>query len=99
MASFSTSLDSITQDIRQFVSSGNQSNPNPRAALAKELTSSVQQNKQQQTLATLPEPQQEQEETKKDFVRVTSSLGKAASSGQLSRQEAVAIYREIANLL
>jgi hypothetical protein len=35
----------------------------------------------------------------RDFVRVSSSIGRAASSGQLSRQEAVDIYRQIASLL
>ena len=35
----------------------------------------------------------------RDFVRVSSSIGKAASAGQLSRQEALDIYRQIASLL
>lgn len=35
----------------------------------------------------------------RDFVRVSSSIGRAASSGQLSRQEAVDIYRQIASIL
>lgn len=34
-----------------------------------------------------------------DSVKVTSSIGRAASAGQLSRDEAVAIYQKIANLL
>ena len=34
-----------------------------------------------------------------DSVRVSSSIGKAASSGQLSREEALAIYQKIASLL
>lgn len=34
-----------------------------------------------------------------DSVKVSSSIGRAASAGQLSRDEAVAIYQKIANLL
>lgn len=38
-------------------------------------------------------------ETASDFVRVSSSIGRAATAGQLSRQEAIDIYRQIASLL
>ncbi|MCA1930257.1 hypothetical protein [Rheinheimera sp.] len=99
MASLTTSLDSIKLQARQSALSGNTARPNPGAPLAQELQASVQQSKQQQQLSSLPEPQQPKEETRQDSVRVTSTIGKAASSGQLSREEAVAIYREIANLL
>ncbi|NRQ44290.1 hypothetical protein HRH59_17270 [Rheinheimera sp. YQF-2] len=34
-----------------------------------------------------------------ESVRVSSSIGRAASAGQLSRQEALDIYRQIASLL
>lgn len=34
-----------------------------------------------------------------DSVKVSSTIGKAASSGQLSREEALAIYQKIASLL
>lgn len=99
MASLTTSLDSIKLEARQYALSGAQTRLNPGAAIAKELEPSVQQSKQQQAAATLPEAVQTKEDTKQDSIRVTSTLGKAASSGQLSREEAVAIYREIANLL
>ncbi|HCU64332.1 MAG TPA: hypothetical protein DF774_01075 [Rheinheimera sp.] len=36
---------------------------------------------------------------KNDSVKVSSTIGRAASSGQLSREEAVAIYQKIATLL
>lgn len=36
---------------------------------------------------------------KREFVRVSSSIGRAATAGQLSREEAVDIYRQIASLL
>lgn len=35
----------------------------------------------------------------REFVRVSSSIGRAATAGQLSRQEALDIYRQIASLL
>ncbi|HEY9042899.1 MAG TPA: hypothetical protein VIN66_12040 [Rheinheimera sp.] len=38
-------------------------------------------------------------EPRREIVRVSSSIGRAASAGQLSRQEAVDIYRQIASLL
>ena len=38
-------------------------------------------------------------ESRTDSVRVTSSIGRAASAGQLSKEEAVAIYQKIATLL
>lgn len=34
-----------------------------------------------------------------DFIRVSSSIGRTASAGQLSRQEALDIYRQIASFL
>lgn len=40
-----------------------------------------------------------QTEPTKDSVKVSSTIGRAASSGQLSREEAVAIYQKIASLL
>lgn len=41
----------------------------------------------------------EQKTTNNDSVKVSSTIGRAASSGQLSREEAVAIYQKIASLL
>lgn len=99
MASLTTSLDYIKSEARQFALSDNPKRPNPGAALARDLQPSVQQTKLQQTVSTLPEQQQPKEEPRQDSVRVTSTIGKSASSGQLSREEAVAIYKEIANLL
>lgn len=99
MATLTTSLDSIKLEARQAALSGSQTRSNPGAAIARDLEPAVQQSKQQQVISSLPEPQQPKEETRQDSIRVTSTIGKAASSGQLSREEAVAIYREIANLL
>ena len=99
MASLTASVDNIKLESRQFALSGDQARSNPGAAIARQLEPSVQQLKQQQLTETLPEPQQQKEEPRQDSIRVSSTLGKAASSGQLSREEAIAIYREIANLL
>jgi hypothetical protein len=41
----------------------------------------------------------EQKTTNSDSVKVSSTIGRAATSGQLSREEAVAIYQKIASLL
>jgi len=48
-----------------------------------------------QATSAVSEPQQ----ANNDSVKVSSTIGRAASSGQLSRDEAVAIYQKIANLL
>lgn len=39
------------------------------------------------------------DEQQREFVRVSSSIGRAASAGQLSRQEAIDIYKQIARYL
>jgi hypothetical protein len=50
-------------------------------------------------LAPAPSADTQIGDPQREFVRVSSSIGRAASSGQLSRQEAVDIYRQIASLL
>ncbi len=49
--------------------------------------------------ATATPPPADAEQAANEFIRVSSSIGRAATSGQLSREEAVAIYRQIASLL
>ena len=100
MATLTTSLDNIRYDARQAISAGSTSRVNPGAGLAQEVGSSVKQSKQQQIVENLPKAAETTpEEPKRDSIRVSSTLGKAASSGQLTRQEAVAIYKEISSLL
>ncbi len=99
MASLTTSVDNIKLEARQFALSGGQTRPNPGAAISQGIGTRGTTSKQQQVASSLPEPAQQKEETRQDSIRVSSTLGKAASSGQLSREEAIAIYREIANLL
>ena len=79
------------------------------AAYATQL---VQQNTVLRQQALLPEPVSSQsssqrspssedtsDEEQREFVRVSSSIGRAASAGQLSRQEAIDIYKQIARYL
>jgi len=66
--------------------------------LSHQVLKQNQAQQQQVHQQSLPEAKTE-EAPKQDSIRVTSTLGKSASSGQLSRKEAVAIYQEIANLL
>lgn len=57
---------------------------------------------QANTAPEIPEPapsEKKSAEQMSDSVRVSSTLGKAASSGLLTRDEAVAIYQKIANML
>jgi len=51
------------------------------------------------TGSTLPATPDTDAEPQRESIRVSSSIGRAASAGQLSRQEAVEIYRQIASLL
>ena len=50
-------------------------------------------------IATVASTDNSTNETGQDFIRVSSSIGRAASAGQLSRQEAIEIYRQIASFL
>ncbi|MFT5163579.1 MAG: hypothetical protein ACI9FJ_002175 [Alteromonadaceae bacterium] len=45
------------------------------------------------------EPQAKQAPPSNEFIQVSSSIGRAASSGKLNREEAVAIYQKIASLI
>lgn len=52
-----------------------------------------------QTANTAADPTSREADPARDFIRVSSSIGRAATAGQLSRQEALDIYRQIASLL
>jgi len=54
-------------------------------------------NQQQTELSNLPAKAPPEQSS--DSVRVSSTIGKAASSGMLTKDEAVAIYQKIANML
>jgi hypothetical protein len=62
---------------------------------AKHLVSTVSQSTAAQTSAMISAPA----EPTNDSVRVSSTLGKAASSGRLTKEEAMAIYQKIAAFL
>ncbi|GAB2920048.1 hypothetical protein [Rheinheimera gaetbuli] len=75
----------------------------PTADIGRQLSRSVELTQpaiSSKVLATAnAEKQDATTETASDFVRVSSSIGRAATAGQLSRQEAIDIYRQIASLL
>lgn len=90
----------ISQDALRIAARAQQNVEQPRTDIS-QLSRPVLQNAQvaqQQTefksltSATPSEPSN-------DSVRVSSTIGKAASSGMLTRDEAVAIYQKIANML
>ncbi len=81
---YSTAREKAVADPRQL---GQQAATNLRQQ-APDISS------QQQTLLS-DSPQQQANDT----VRVSSSLGKAASSGMLTKEEALAIYQKIAAFL
>lgn len=63
---------------------------------AKRLASTVSESTAAQTTAMISAPATE---PTNDSVRVSSTLGKAASSGRLTKEEAMAIYQKIAAFL
>ncbi|MBZ9612473.1 hypothetical protein [Rheinheimera maricola] len=86
IGNYVNSVNQITADIgRQFSTSVESAAPAISSTLA--------------STAVAKAATETQAESERDFVRVTSSIGKVASTGQLSRQEAVDIYRQIASFL
>lgn len=49
--------------------------------------------------ADAPQPEEPKEPPSDEFIQVSSSIGRAAQTGNLSRQEAMAIYQKIASLI
>ncbi|MFN6971145.1 MAG: hypothetical protein ACK4NN_09790 [Rheinheimera sp.] len=102
VSTLNTSLDLARVDAR--IESRNPSaQASPAAELTKEFSAPLRQATETDNRVTLTAQanvQSEQTTTaNNDSVRVSSSIGRAASAGQLSRDEAVAIYQKIANLL
>lgn len=77
---------SATQLGQQVVADSNNVSSEPTLLNASSATSA-------NTSAVSPE------KSGSESIRVSSSIGRAASAGQLSRQEALDIYRQIASLL
>lgn len=65
--------------------------------LRQQVVRQAELSQQQNNLNALPEKTATEQQN--DSVRVSSTLGKAASSGLLTRDEALAIYQKIANML
>ena len=73
--------------------------PNAQAkAQAEQQLQGVNQTNQTNQAAS-QEKAQENEQPSNEFIQVSSSIGRASSSGNLKRDEAMAIYQKIASLL
>ena len=81
---YSTARDKANPDQRQLSQQAASSLLNGTPEMSTQLQSLLPDNQQQQT---------------NDTVRVSSTLGKAASSGMLTKEEALAIYQKIAAFL
>jgi hypothetical protein len=90
----------ITQDALRIAARTQAGIERPRtdsSQLRQQVLQQADPSQQQNILKTLPDPTPAEQQS--DSVRVSSTLGKAASSGLLTRDEAVAIYQKIANML
>lgn len=95
-----TTSSVISQDALRIAARTQSVAERPRTDTSQQRQQVVQQadlSQQQNNLQNLPE--QTTTEQQSDSVRVSSTLGKAASSGLLTRDEALAIYQKIANML
>lgn len=81
---YSTARDKVNPDQRQLSQQAATSLRNGAPEISTQLQSLLPDNQQQQA---------------NDTVRVSSTLGKAASSGMLTKEEALAIYQKIAAFL
>jgi hypothetical protein len=93
-----TSVDSLRQAAKN--ASAAVTNPLNNSTAQRQVTRQAelaQQQNQQQIQQQLSAPPVA--EPARDSIRVSSSIGKSASSGMLTRDEAVAIYQQIAEML
>ncbi len=94
-----TTSSVISQDALRIAARTQFNAEQPRtdtSQLSRQVLQSAQTAQQQSELNSLPPTVSEQSN---DSVRVSSTIGKAASSGMLTRDEAVAIYQKIAAML
>lgn len=93
----------VSADIARAASKSLNTKANEVSAAEKVIRTESTNLLKQQPINTVQTPAavsvETQDTAKNDSVRVSSSIGRAASSGQLSRQEALAIYQQIASLL
>ena len=92
---------SVTSQDALRIAARNQSNTEqPKTdttALRQQVVKNATTTQQQNQLNVVPEAPVTAPSS--DSIRVSSTIGKAASSGMLTRDEAVAIYQKIANML
>lgn len=90
----------ISQDALRIAARTQLNAEQPRtdtSQLSRPVLQNAQVTQQQTELKNLPAATSA--EPSSDSVRVSSTIGKAASSGMLTRDEALAIYQKIANML
>ncbi|MDZ7871482.1 MAG: hypothetical protein U5L02_20200 [Rheinheimera sp.] len=95
-----TTTSVMSQDALRIAARSQSNTEQPKTDTSKQrqqVTNNVAVAQQQNQLNTLPEIPSA--DPSYDSVRVSSTIGKAASSGMLTRDEAVAIYQKIANML
>lgn len=98
VSAVTTSLDLVRVDAR--VQSRNPVvETSPTASLTREYAAPLRQTSEADNKVTLSAQADNSATINNESVKVSSSIGRAASAGQLSRDEAVAIYQKIANLL
>ena len=74
-------------------------NAQAKAQAEQQLQDVNQANSQQNTQQTEQNKEEQTEQPSTEFIQVSSSIGRASSSGNLKRDEAMAIYQKIASLL
>ncbi len=95
-----TTTSVISQDALRIAARSQNSTEQPKTdttAQRQQVIKNAAVSQQQNQLGALPELPVS--DPSNDSVRVSSTIGKAASSGMLTRDEAVAIYQKIANML
>lgn len=102
VSAVTTSLDLVRVDARTQ-SANPTTDRSPTADLTKQYAAPLRQATNTDNTVTLSAQANTQADNtttaNNDSVRVSSSIGRATSAGQLSRDEAVAIYQKIATLL
>ncbi len=95
-----TTTSVLSQDALRVAARSQSSTEQPKTDTSvqrQQVINTVVDSQQKNQLSALPETPSANPSN--DSVRVSSTIGKAASSGMLTRDEAVAIYQKIANML
>lgn len=95
-----TTTSVLSQDALRVAARSQSSTEQPKTDTSvqrQQVINTVVDSQKKNQLSALPETPSANPSN--DSVRVSSTIGKAASSGMLTRDEAVAIYQKIANML